>query len=296
MDINQHYLELQVFLAKVEHDPETGMNRYFNVFVSEKRLYGNDKNVNHHLHASYEAVEEKIFSEDETDKCLLYPLLGSGATSMKEKLSSYAQTQLPGGKYWEPDQDVKAILKSLKPNNDICESILGLNDYLSTALPNMHQMTKSNLVQVKKTRQYNGLIHCPVSNKVELARKCRVQVGKACKEAEFERSKLRQEKMIGEKCQRDALVKRAAKEKERLSKLHLITSADELKTTLIIGRENAALPVPPVAPVSAHLSAPGIAVATRENQSSALRALCDGCVWPLYATDLGWSDSSARSS
>ena len=31
---------------------------------------------------------------------------------------------------------------------------------------------------------------------------------------------------------RDALVKRAAKEKERLLKLHLITSADELKTAL----------------------------------------------------------------
>ena len=227
--MNQHYLELQVFLAKVEHDPETAMNRNFKVFVSEKRLDGNDKNVNHHLHASYEVVEEKIFSEDETDKCLLYPLLGSGATSMKEKLSSYAQTQLPGGKYWEPDQDVKAILKSY---NDICESILGLNNYLSTALPNMHQMTKSNLVQVKKTRQYNGLIHCPVSNKVELARKCRVQVGKACKEAEFERSKLRREKIIREQCRRDAIVKRAAKEKERVSKLHLITLADELKTTL----------------------------------------------------------------
>ena len=68
---------------------------------------GNDKKVNHRLHASYQAVEEKIFFEDETDKSLLYPLLASGATSMKEKLLSYAQTQLPGGKYWEPDQSVK---------------------------------------------------------------------------------------------------------------------------------------------------------------------------------------------
>ena len=32
------------------------------------------------------------------------------------------------------------------------------------------------------------------SSVVDLARKSRVQVGKACKEAEFERSKLRQEK------------------------------------------------------------------------------------------------------
>ena len=34
--------------------------------------------------------------------------------------------------------------------------------------------------------------------------------------------------MIREKCWKDAVVKRAVKEKERLSKLHLITSADEL--------------------------------------------------------------------
>ena len=164
--MNQHYLELQLFLAQVEHDPEIAMNKNFEVFVSEKRLYGNDKNANHRLHASYEVVEEKIFSEDETDRHLLYPLLTSGATSMKKKLSLYAQTQLPGGKYWEPDQHIKTILKTLKPNNDICESILGLNNYLSSALPNMHQMTKSNLVQIKKTRQYKCSIHCLVSSKV----------------------------------------------------------------------------------------------------------------------------------
>ena len=33
----------------------------------------------------------------------------------------------------EPDADVEQILKSLKPNSDVCESILGLNDYLSMA-------------------------------------------------------------------------------------------------------------------------------------------------------------------
>ena len=43
--------------------------------------------------------------------------------------------------------------------------------------------------------------------------------------------------MIREKCRRDAFVKRAVKEKERLSKLHLITSADELKTTLSVIEE-----------------------------------------------------------
>ena len=126
LDMNQHYLEFQVFLDTVELDPAIAMNKCFMVFVSEQRLYGSVAEVNHRLHALYSLVEEKIFTEDESDKCILYPLLASGATSMKKKLLSFAQNQLPGGKYWDSDENVMAILKSLKPNNDICESILGL--------------------------------------------------------------------------------------------------------------------------------------------------------------------------
>jgi len=54
--------------------------------------------------------------------------------------------QLLGGKYYSPKEEIKKILKSLKPSNRLCESILGLNDYLTTALPNLHQMTKSKLI------------------------------------------------------------------------------------------------------------------------------------------------------
>ena len=212
------------------------MNKCFRAFVSEQRLYGSVAEVNHRLHALYSLVEEKIFTEDESDKCILYPLLASGATSMKKKLLSYAQNQLPGGKYWDPDENVKAILKSLKPNNDICESILGLNDYLSTALPNMHQMSRSNLVQAKKNKTVHWLHTLPSEQQnsiVELARKSRLQVKKDCEKADLERSKLRQEKMKKEKSRRDALEKRAAKEKERLSQLHIITSADELAAIML---------------------------------------------------------------
>ena len=216
LDMNIHYLELKTFLSDVEHDPETMINRNLEVFMSERRLYGKDKKVNHRLHPSYKVIEEVIFSRDETDERLLYPLLASGATSMKEKLSSYAQNQLPGGKYWEPDPDVKTILMSLKPNNDICESILGLNNYLSTVIPNMHQMSKSNLVQAKKNKTVQWLDTLPseqLHSVVELARKSRVQVGKAYQKAEVERRKYRQKKMIREKNRRDALQKRAADEK-----------------------------------------------------------------------------------
>ena len=167
LDMNNHYLELQLFLTEMEQYPEVAMDCRREVFVSETRLYGADKKLNHRLHNTYDLVEKTVFSEDD-DNTQLYSLLASGATSMKDKLMSYAQNQLPGGKYWKPEPDVEAILKSLRPNNDVCESILGLNDYLSTALPNLHQMSKSNLVQAKKKRQYNGLIRCLVSNKITL--------------------------------------------------------------------------------------------------------------------------------
>ena len=40
------------------------------------------------------------------------------------------------------------VLSQLKPSNDVCE-VLGLNDYLTTALPNLDQVSRSNLVQMK---------------------------------------------------------------------------------------------------------------------------------------------------
>ena len=71
---------------------------------------------------------------------------------MKLKLTEYARNQLPGGRYWEPEPAIKAVLRNLKPNNDVCKSILGLNDYLTIAVPNMHQKTRSNLVEMKKNK------------------------------------------------------------------------------------------------------------------------------------------------
>ncbi len=236
LDMNIHYLELQAFLSEVERYPETAMDRNHQIFLSEKRLYGNDKNINHRLHPSYAPIEEVVFSSNETDERLLHPLLCSGAAKMNAKLSSYAQNQLPGGKYWNPAPDVATVLKSLKPNNDVCESILGLNDYLSTVMPNLHQMSKSNLVQAKKNKTVQWLDGLPSDqqhNIVEFARKSRVQVKKAYDSAQEDRQKFRQEKMIREKNRRDAFQKRAAEEKAKLSKVHLITTGDELKGALL---------------------------------------------------------------
>lgn len=216
--MNKHYLELKVFLEKVEFRPQIAMDKNHIVFLSEE---GVDKRLNHR-------IEENIFEEDDD---LLYPLLTAGASAMKKKLCTYAQAQLPGGVYWETEPAVKAILEKLRPNNDLCESILGLNDYLTTAIPNLDQMSRSNLIQIKKKKTMQWFHKLP-SNQHELAVKRRAEVANLYKQEEAQRSEQRREKMVREKCRRDALEKRTAKEKERLSALHLITTTDELKRVL----------------------------------------------------------------
>ena len=67
------------------------------------------------------------------------------------------------------------------------ESILGLNDYLSMVMPNLHQMSKSNLIQVKKNKTMQWLNALPSDQQhdiVELARTSRIQVKKDYKSAE----------------------------------------------------------------------------------------------------------------
>jgi len=150
-----------------------------------------------------------------------------------KKLCTYAQNQLPGGKYWEPEPAVEATLKKLKPNNDLCESILGLNDYLTTAIPNLQQTVHLNLIQVKKNKTMEWLYQLPHDQRktiVELAIKRRRELAKHLKE-EVLRSRQRREKMVNEKC-RDALHHRAMREREKLSKLRLLTSPDELNMLL----------------------------------------------------------------
>lgn len=235
-DMNQHYLELKLFLQELQVNPEIALNPDYMVFKSEPRLYGQDKEVNHRLHTHYSHIEKKVFALREPLKTTVYSLLATGVPAMHDKLCAYAQTQLPDGIYWNPEPEVKAILKTLKPNNDISESILGLNDYLMTAVPNMAQMSRSNLILAKKngTIQWlNGLPSNEQRDIVSLARKRRVEVAKSSREAAQERSKIRREKIVREKHRRDVLEERAAKEKERLSNLHLVTSCEELKSILL---------------------------------------------------------------
>lgn len=150
---------------------------------------------------------------------------------MEIKLCEYAKDYLPGGLYWNPDPHVREIMTKLKPTNDLCESLLGLNDYLSGAIPNMHQMTRSNMIQVKKNNTIHWLHDLPSSEQdkvIELAVARRAQVSKESKEEDLRNSNQRREKLRQAHVRKQALERRAQQEREKLLSLHLITTSDEL--------------------------------------------------------------------
>ena len=235
LSMNRHYLELQMFLQELEQHPEVIMERNYHVFRSEDKLYGDDKEVNHRIHCKSISVYDHLFTPDKSNEINLYSLVSAGAASMKKKLCVYAQNQLPGGIYWDPEPNVEAVLKELKPSNDLCESILGLNDYLSTAIPNLHQMARSNLIEIKKNKSMKWLQQLPSEQKdkvLDLAVKRRREVLRERKEEDQKRAEQRRDKLIQVHTQRQALLRRAQVEKDKLLEEHLITSEEELHQSI----------------------------------------------------------------
>ena len=108
------------------------------------------------------------------------------------------------------------MLRQLKPSNDVCESVLGLNDYLTSAIPNMHQTGRSNLVQVKKNKTLKWLSSLPEKNQasvVNLAVKERKNVAEKCKSEEQKRAAQRQQNMMQAHLQRETLRQKQEAEK-----------------------------------------------------------------------------------
>ena len=87
-----------------------------------------------------------MFQEDSFDDIVLTKL-SLGATAMKEKLVTYASSQLPD---WD---NTKKVLSTIKPTNDTCESILGPNDYITA----ITQLTRSTMVAAKKNQTIKAL-------------------------------------------------------------------------------------------------------------------------------------------
>jgi len=234
LDMNTHYLELKMFLEELTHHPENIMNKEYMMFRSEQRLYGDNKKINHRLHPRSKAIHQYLFAVHEFDE-LTTSIISTGAAAMNEKLQHYAMKQLPGGIYWDPQPHIKVILSEISPSNDVCESILGLNDYLNSAIPNMHQQTRSNLAQIKKNKTMEWLHTLPHQKQdevLELAYAQRSEVSKERQKEDKRRCQLRKEKML----QANKKMQTGKQKKEEaliaLSKIDLITSAEELHNTI----------------------------------------------------------------
>ena len=63
-DMNIHYLELSLFLHEAEKHPEIILNKDYNVFRSEKQLYGDNEKVNYRLRSKSQCVSDHLFSSD----------------------------------------------------------------------------------------------------------------------------------------------------------------------------------------------------------------------------------------
>lgn len=230
LDMNHHYLELRLFLEEVEQHPDTVLRMDVTVFKSEARLYDStNSKTNHRSHRKSNKMHMKLFKECNS---ALFPLLVSGTIKMKEKLSIYAQSNLPGGIYWEPsDPEIKKIMSEMKPSNDFCESILGLNDYLTTALPNLHQVARSNLIEVKKNKSLKWLDELPDDQQltiIDLAVKRREAVNLEIRQMSECIASQKKERMIQSHKRREVLRRKIELERDELSQIHLITSSEEL--------------------------------------------------------------------
>ena len=128
LDMCVHYLELKVFLEELSHHPKEIKNLEHQVFQSaEPRLYGPSSKTNHRIHSKYKEVRKRLYQSDSFDGTELYPRILEASKAMLSKLTDYMKDYLPGSKYWEPSEDVCQILSKLKPHNDACESVLGMN-------------------------------------------------------------------------------------------------------------------------------------------------------------------------
>ena len=149
-DMRIHYLELDSFLEMLEDHPQTIFDENFQVFRSEKRLYS--ENVVPLADSHTAAVYKRMFTEDTWDDRVCQ-IVTKGTCEMRKKLHTYAKDYLPQGKYWDPSEGIQSILRKIKPSNDICESVLGLNDWLHHHnMTTANQITKRNIIEAKKNK------------------------------------------------------------------------------------------------------------------------------------------------
>ena len=150
LDVNLHYHELHQYLQLLSEKLRLILDSEHKVFVSEPRIYSSDIHFNHRVHKNYQPVRKQLYETDSFDSSRVLPMVKGAAATMAAKVESYKADQLPGGKLWNPSQEIRKKLETIDPTNDLCESILGLNDWLQKRNPNYSQRTVHHGRSVEK--------------------------------------------------------------------------------------------------------------------------------------------------
>lgn len=232
LDMNIHYKELLEYLTILSHTPRLCFDPSRKVFASEDRLYSDDR-VNDRAHTKYAAVRQCLYEHEYDDK-LTFPLVQRAAQYMVEKLQSYKGDQLPGGKLWSPSETIKKALANVDPTNDLCESILGLNDWLQKVTPNFNQRTVTGMVELMK----NSMSWFTQQDKemrdkiINLARKHSKRVKQEDRElAEQRRLKRKRAREVEVEKGKARQLKRMRRQKE-LEETRLLTTAEDVEEAL----------------------------------------------------------------
>ena len=154
---------------------------------------------------------------------------------MLNKIKTYKAEQLPGGKLWNPDPDTRKALAKIQPTNDLCEGILGLNDWLQKRTPNFSQLTVSGMVEVMKnsTMPWFWKQNKDFKDKIiTLAKKRSNQVRR--EEKKLLEGHRQKRKMMRKAEEEKARIKRAkqAQKQEELSKIEIISNINDLEDAL----------------------------------------------------------------
>ena len=235
-DMNTHFLELKLYLEKLVKEPTLLLDDETYVFESEPRLYGSSHQTNHRLHHQNQEVRKCFLQPDQRSDELINEAIQKAAQSMHTKLVDYKKDQLPGGKYWNPDSSTKAILITLKPNNNICESTFGLNDWLTSSIPNMSQQARSTLIEFSYNRTAKWLQENEVQDQariIKLAVSKRKEVAIEEKERESQQKSARQEQRKRAQAQAEKRAERMRVLKAKLQDEHLIATEEELEQEVL---------------------------------------------------------------
>ena len=136
LDINVHLKELLDYLLTLSSHLRLRLDPDQKVFKSEPQLYGDDNTLIRNLHQSGSAYTSMMTLMNSIPSLLFRERY---CQYMAEKLRLYKADQLPGGKSWSPSDAIKKALAPVEPTNDLCEGILGLNDWRQKVTPNCSQ-------------------------------------------------------------------------------------------------------------------------------------------------------------